>query len=1733
MSENLFYKSRTFLKTLWSCRKDTATIFKFFPRCLIPRGKVRDKILILTALTAGVALTASAVLVLAQEALPEGVTQEQIDAALQDLSAAIGEPVTDITQAGAVCGLEQNFKICAEIGGKNGLYNEEQKGQVDAVLNELKGTIARDLETCTTDECLFDVANRLAQRVTARNPAAARALELTTTKVNEKKAIIDTATEIGVNFRECQAMDPDTATVELLRGCARLAQHEGVQGSLSEEARKHADNTDEFLTAYEQGLFAGCGEAAPTLQQTLDNCGNFCFDPQTISRGESAIPPACLNLARTVFADEGGEQALRNAYSKIGEQINESSKYYENRAKNVVFKTPDGRILDPQELGLYMENAMRRGDVAIIDAGTKFMADRGFIPKRDAEFASKMVREIRDRIAAGGQFDFDACRENPVACQDFVPRDEAQRFSAMEEVQRLIGREMSDRGIFDPSRCQFDTSIGSLCVAAGQAVLPQIKAVAARFPNIPEIEFFVEDFERRIGSADKSVGARRRAEEEFRSRGEFRIGELTFSSLPELDAYCQRNGDQCLNEAVKAKFIDTDYAAKRFERTFEIRYGQPTTGTPLPGTAVGPYPGFVPPGRGGLPPGLDKKRALEEYARWLENPDEGPPPIPYVQTTIYTQPIVEHREDFRPDRSRMIEDCIRSGRSLSQCTSDVDEYFRTRTQPPEPRPCPALPTVDSCPTGQRKEVSYYSRDCGYYYRCVSETAPPPPTDGTSYRGGIHFSSPFRNCMERLGSGTAASRIQDWLRQGRIPPPWGELDSKAQADVATCEREAGSTQPPPGGGSCYTISGPSACTTAGCVWYQQGVNNHSDTHCDDQAHGQSGTGGGCGDPSLNTPATCTARGGCFWEYPSSGGAGYCRTSGGGSTCPANVLSLLNNDSGCHQMYTDSTGKAIYCNGPMDKSVLSPYTAVTQGCTGPGGGGGSPACSDGVDNDGDGQIDYPADTGCYGSGDPDEKYAPSGNCDSHGIGWHPMDSSGNCLDSGMVQYRRADGSGPYPCTGTDAPVYGCSGSGGGGCGSYTTQSSCNSTSGCSWYSTYCASSGGGSCGTYTSQSSCNATSGCAWDSAGNYCKTSSGGGSNCSTYSTQGGCTSAGCQWNIPPTSSGNVYCSMIYAGDANSCPGFSYSRYDSQGARYCQLSNFTSCEFFYPAYLNIANYSPTECPTGGGSYACSDGIDNDGDGKIDFGSSPNNDTGCSSASDTTETPEGGGGNCTTYTGAAPCDADVACDWVSAISSCRPTGAYENEIPGGCTNGIDDDRDGLIDAADPACSGGSGCGSYTSQSSCTSGGCAWDSTGNYCKTSGGGCSGYTTQTSCQATSGCAWYSTYCAASGGGGCSSYATQATCQVTSGCTWAGTYCTTSGSYCGNGICESGESSSSCASDCGGGGGTCSSGQISALGTGCHFMGSGYAFNSNMDTHWSVPGTGSGSPVSCQTVNVSGCSSGGGDGSQCSDGIDNDGDGLKDYPADTGCYSASDTTETADGGGSGCVPGSHSMGTYCMSDSNSTLCGSFSASLSSFTASQCPGGGGNCSSNTTAATCLVPCVWYGNYCSTSTPPPPPAGPPPPPPACGNAICESSETSATCPADCGGTPPPPPAGPPPPPAETCGNGYCGVGESYTNCPADCTPPPPPPPVCGNGTCEAGSGETSSSCPADCGPPPGAFLTPQYCPGGHLWNGVHCIALSIGAPQYAYTEKTQYTAHFFAQVRTALRQFGELFGGLFAR
>jgi 6-phosphogluconolactonase (cycloisomerase 2 family) len=85
--------------------------------------------------------------------------------------------------------------------------------------------------------------------------------------------------------------------------------------------------------------------------------------------------------------------------------------------------------------------------------------------------------------------------------------------------------------------------------------------------------------------------------------------------------------------------------------------------------------------------------------------------------------------------------------------------------------------------------------------------------------------------------------------------------------------------------------------------------------------------------------------------------------------------------------------------------------------------------------------------------------------------------------------------------------------------------------------------------------------------------------------------------------------------------------------------------------------------------CSNGVDDDGDGLVDFPTDPN----CASAEDLSESFD-----CRNH---LDDDGDGSIDYPADLQCTSATDGSETVD---CTNGIDDDGDGLIDAADPACS-----------------------------------------------------------------------------------------------------------------------------------------------------------------------------------------------------------------------------------------------------------------------------------------------------------------------------------------------------------------------------------------------------------------------------------------------------------------
>lgn|GEM_PF-6234484 len=377
----------------------------------------------------------------------------------------------------------------------------------------------------------------------------------------------------------------------------------------------------------------------------------------------------------------------------------------------------------------------------------------------------------------------------------------------------------------------------------------------------------------------------------------------------------------------------------------------------------------------------------------------------------------------------------------------------------------------------------------------------------------------------------------------------------------------------------------------------------------------------------------------------------------------------------------------------------------------------------------------------------------------------------------------------------------------------------------------------------------------------------------------------------------------WAGDANSCPWFAYSRWDKDGKRYCQLNGERKCDYAYPSYLtNGPNYKDTNCPaedttgggggtattTTGGTPQCSDGIDNDHDGKTDYPA----DTSCYGRDDWDEwypsSTTGGGGTATTTTGGS-CNYNNYCDPWESRALC----------PVECANGPGTYASGTN------CNGNNYCDVWESAASCpldcgsSAGGMPAVPTGvtATAPSTGNSVEIRWTDASTNEISFKIWRQA-------GGSWSMLAQVTIVSGNGPT-TGTVTTYTDSTAPSGSVSYQIQACSVT--------TCS--LDSALQT-VWVAGSGGNISScatNASLCYSQTACASAAYFWCATTNLcyatqasSPCSSTSGGGGTstnpaCSDGRDNDGDGQTDYPSDTGCYGAADTDEAyyPTGGGGG------------------------------------------------------------------------------------------------------------------------------------------------------------------------------------------------------------------------------------------
>ncbi|MBI5457000.1 hypothetical protein HY969_04665 [Candidatus Kaiserbacteria bacterium] len=140
--------------------------------------------------------------------------------------------------------------------------------------------------------------------------------------------------------------------------------------------------------------------------------------------------------------------------------------------------------------------------------------------------------------------------------------------------------------------------------------------------------------------------------------------------------------------------------------------------------------------------------------------------------------------------------------------------------------------------------------------------------------------------------------------------------------------------------------------------------------------------------------------------------------------------------------------------------------------------------------------------------------------------------------------------------------------------------------------------------------------------------------------------------------------------------------------------------FFMGNQRLAFADPGDIPTDPLPNECSDGIDNDGDGLMDF-VPLFGDPGCDDIFDASEGSGGGGGGSGPIPSESPAcsdgidnDNDGLIDWApnnGGDPDCgTPTSDSESPAPGGggstpaCSDGVDNDNDGKVDSVDPGCS-----------------------------------------------------------------------------------------------------------------------------------------------------------------------------------------------------------------------------------------------------------------------------------------------------------------------------------------------------------------------------------------------------------------------------------------------------------------
>ena len=834
---------------------------------------------------------------------------------------------------------------------------------------------------------------KIAKDLIEKQPSLAKQLSVTSQEVTAADTIVKEVKKQGVDLSICR-QSADSLTREQLVACLNATknlaeQKDTVKTYISDkriEASASNDSTLKLNEAIAKGEYSQLGA------KNAEELGVICLRPGS--------PATCDEIASRFFGSEGVKML-----TQARQQVTSVENKYRNVSDSFTLTTPDGKTVTGKDaIRSECDRAFSTRNINLARACGQFAVKNGFATDVEVQDGLKFMQSIQGQ----GNADLNQCRTNPQGCEQYIPQQNKSDFAAFQQVGEIMKTEIG----FDPSQCQQGSSnsqIGQKCFEGSKSALPKLEELVKTSPAVQSI---VNDIKKNISDSQKFEDKRADIQKTFQSQ---QGGPGGCKSADECFKYCSdaAHGLECISFGAKQGVFSGNEAVSRFQEynqrlenpSFYAPYGsqqgQPSQqgqqqqgqqqGQGAPGNQgqqgqfQGPNQGQVPPGQ---TPGFTQP-----------GPGFGPPPgqsgqsgfgggnfggpSPECFAAIQSGDFVKAKTLCAPPTSAGSYPGQFQGQPQGQYpqgqyqgqypgqqpTSQSYLPQQVTTNPPSPtnvqpgqqptsRICPALPTVSSCRTGERRVVSFSSPECGTYYKCEPETGTTQPPYPQPYPQ--PYTGPSAQC--------------DWSREYMkvstntcMPRTNCNDTANAEYNTSECQGVRGSTsnlnQPSSQSCSAGQYWNGSSCITSGqasgqrqMTWNSLGlssqIRNDADTARIEQlkqacvnvqpspsiwmpsAGDYASSDFGMPNPDkCRQAASCSA--GQYWNGSAcvTGSAGTGTSAGGNagySQCSASLTGLLG--SGCHSMYTDSSGRQVFCDGPMSKSAKEGDTVTTSGCSG---------------------------------------------------------------------------------------------------------------------------------------------------------------------------------------------------------------------------------------------------------------------------------------------------------------------------------------------------------------------------------------------------------------------------------------------------------------------------------------------------------------------------------------------------------------------------------------------------------------------------------------------------------------------------------------------------------------------------------------------------------------------------------------------------------------------------------